>query len=110
MRTITSMKTWMAAATPDEQELLAERAGTTRGQLYQLASGHRQASAAMAGRIEAATADMARASRGRLPRIYRTDLAQACRECSYAARCLGERAVVSEFPIVQADQLLEPGL
>lgn len=104
-KTITPLKTWMAAATPDEQHLLAERAGTTRGQLYQLSGGHRQASADMAGRIEAVTADMHKASKGRLPRLYRTDLCEACRGCPYAAKCLGERAIVSEFPIVAGDDL-----
>jgi hypothetical protein len=43
---------------------------------------------------------MAKASKGRLPVIYRTDIVAACRACDFAQRCLGERAVVSEFPIV----------
>lgn len=103
--TITPMKVWMTAATPDEQHLLAEKVGTTRGMLYQWAGGHRQASAEMAGRIEAATAVMHKASKGRLPAIVRTDLCEACRSCQYAAKCLGDRAVVSDFPIVSLTQL-----
>jgi len=99
------MKVWMAAATVDEQELLAKKAGTSRGQLYQLSSGNRQASAALAGAIERVTADMAKQSKGRLPKIVRTDLCEACRGCDYAAKCLGQRAVVSEFPIVDARQM-----
>lgn len=95
----------MSAATPDEQELLAEKANTTRGQLYQLAGGHRQCSAKAAGAIETATAKMHKASKGRLPRVYRTDVCEACRQCQYAAKCLGARAVVSEFPIVDARQM-----
>lgn len=95
----------MSAATADEQTLLATNAGTTRGHLYQLSGGHRQSSAIMAGKIEAATAEMSRASKGRLPRVYRTDLCEACRSCQYAAKCLGTRAVVSDFPIVDARQL-----
>lgn len=95
----------MSAATADEQHLLATKVGTTRGQLYQLAGGHRQASADMAGRLESATAEMAKASKGRLPRVYRTDVCEACRGCSYAAKCLGTRAIVSDFPIVDARQL-----
>lgn len=67
MKTITSMKAWMAAATVDEQELLAERVGTTRGMLYQYAGGHRTASAERAGAIERSTAEMHKASKGRLP-------------------------------------------
>lgn len=105
MNTISPMRAWMAAATPDEQQLLAKRAGTTRAHLYQLAGGHRQASSAMAGRIEAATLQMHKASKGRLPQVVRTDLCEACRACQYAAKCLGERAVVSEFPIVSGTQV-----
>ncbi len=95
----------MSAATPDEQELLATKVGTTRGMLYQLSGGHRQTSAAMAGKIEAATTEMHKHSKGRLPKVYRTDLCAACRECQYAAKCLGTRAVVSDFPIVDSRQM-----
>lgn len=105
MHTITALKAWMACATPDEQELLAERVGTSRGMLYQYAGGHREVSAARAGQIETVSKAMARASKGRLPVLYRTDLTQACRDCEYAQRCLGPRAVASEFPIVKADAL-----
>ena len=105
MKTITSMKAWMAAATVGEQELLAERVGTTRGMLYQYAGGHRTASAERAGAIERATHDMHKASKGRLPKIYRTDLSEACLQCEYAQKCLKGQAVVSEFPIVDARQL-----
>lgn len=105
MKTITSMKAWMAAATVDEQELLAERVGTTRGMLYQYAGGHRTASAERAGAIERATAEMHKASKGRLPKIYRTDLSEACLQCEYAQKCLKGQAVVSEFPIVDSRQL-----
>jgi DNA-binding transcriptional regulator YdaS (Cro superfamily) len=105
MKTITPMRNWMAAATVAEQELLAERVGTSRGMLYQLAGGHRNASAERAQAIERETKLMAKASKGRLPVIYRTDLCEACRSCDFAARCLGDRVVVSEFPIVDARQL-----
>jgi len=105
MKTITPMRAWMAAATVEEQEALAHRVNTTRGNLYQYAGGHRDASAARAGAIEAATAEMHRLSKGRLPKVYRTDLCDACRSCQYAAKCLGSRAVVSDFPIVDTRQL-----
>lgn len=105
MKTITSIKAWMAAATTDEQELLAAKVGTTRGTLYQYAGGHRKASAERAGAIERASAEMHRASKGRLPRIYRTDLSEACLGCEYAQRCLKSQAIVSEFPIVDERQL-----
>ena len=45
MKTITPLRAWMAAATVAEQELLAQRVGTSRAYLYQLAGGHRSASA-----------------------------------------------------------------
>lgn len=105
MKTIKPMRAWMSAATPDEQLLLAQKIGTTRGMLYQLSGGHRQASADMAGRIEAATTTMSKASKGRLPILVRTDVCEACRGCSYAAKCLGSRAIVSEFPIVSEKQM-----
>jgi hypothetical protein len=105
MKTITTMKAWMSAATVDEQETLAERVGTTRGMLYQYAGGHRTASADRAGAIERATAEMHKASKGRLPKIYRTDLSEACLQCEYAQKCLKGQAIVSEFPIVDARQL-----
>ena len=105
MKTITPMRQWMAAATVKEQELLAQRVGTSRAVLYQLAGGYRNASAERAQAIERETKAMARASKGRLPVVYRTDLCEACRSCDFAHRCLGGKAVASEFPIVDARQL-----
>lgn len=105
MKTISPMKQWMAAATVDEQQLLAQRAGTSRGYLYQIAGGHRQASAELGAAIERESRAMAKASKGRLPVIYRTDIVAACRACEFAQKCLGERAVVSDFPIVDPRQL-----
>lgn len=100
MDTITPLKTFMKAATADELALLADKVGTSVGMLRQYAGGHREMSAERAGRLEDATAKMHKASKGRLPKIVRTDVCAACRSCQYAAKCLGERAVVSDFPIV----------
>lgn len=105
MKTISIVKQWMSLATVEEQQLLAERAGTSRGYLYQLAGGHRQGSAELGAAIERESKVMARASKGRLPIIYRTDIVAACRACDFAQKCLGERAVVSDFPIVSSSQL-----
>lgn len=102
---LTALKVWMAAATPDEQELLAERIGSSRGMLYQYAGGFREVSALRGGQIETATKVMAKASKGRLPVVYRTDVVEACRQCQYAAKCLGPIAVASEFPIVTAEMV-----
>ena len=94
---LTILKVWMQTATTAEQEELARRAGTTRGMLYLVSSAHRQFSAELAGRIEEVTADMNRTSKGRLPKLYRTDLARACQVCAYAHKCLGNQALRSEF-------------
>jgi hypothetical protein len=104
-KTITPMKQWLSAATADERRALAQRAITSEGQLYQLAGGHRQASSDLAGRIEAVSLEMHKATKGRLPKLLRTDLCEACRQCQYAAKCLGEAQVVrSEFPILEMPQ------
>lgn len=105
MKTISVIKNWMSLATSDEQELLAQRCGTSRGYLYQLSGGHRQASADLGAAIERETKAMAKASRGRLPIVYRTDIVSACRACEFAQKCLGERALISEFPIVEISTL-----
>jgi hypothetical protein len=102
-----SLKLWMRAATPDEQELLAERAGTSRQYLYQLSGGFRICSAELGSCIERETRVMAKASKARLPVVYRTDLVPACRACEYAHKCLGARAIASEFPIVTGEMLAE---
>lgn len=96
---------WMRTATADEQNLLAERAGTSRGYLYQLSGGHREASAALGAAIETTSLEMAKASEGRLPELYRTDLVEACRACPYAQKCLGTKAVRGDFPIVTPEMV-----
>ena len=99
------VKLWMRAATPAEQELMAEALKTSRGMLYQISGGHAPVSAERAVLMERQAKVMHRASKGRLPLIYRTDLNEACRACEFAHRCLGPAAVRSEFPIVTADML-----
>lgn len=102
------VKQWMRAATPEEQELMAKAIGTTRGMLYQYSNAKttkRHPSAERAAAFERASKVMHRQSRGRLPLIYRTDLAEACRTCEFAQKCLGPKAVRSDFPIVTEDQL-----
>lgn len=98
-------KTWMRAATAEEQELLARRAGTSRAHLYQLAGGFRQAGPEMAAAIERETVVMAKVSAGRLPEIYRTDLNASCARCQFAQKCLGSKAVRAEFEIVTPELL-----
>lgn len=100
-------KTWMNAATREEQELLAANCGTSRGYLYQLSGEFADANPTLAMAIERETAAMARAARGRLPVIYRTDMSPVCRGCNFAQRCLGAKAMRAEFPIVDAALLAE---
>jgi hypothetical protein len=100
---MTPVKAWMQVATRGRQEQLAKRAGTTRAYLYHLAGGFRAASPELAMAIERVSAEMHRESRGRLPRLYRTDMAPVCRSCDFAQRCLGPIAVRSEFDYVRDD-------
>ena len=84
------IKAWMAAATVEEQEQMAALAETTRSMLYQYVK-NRKPSAEKAAKIEAATMQMAKGSKGRLPIVYRTDLSSACAQCQFARKCLGSK-------------------
>jgi hypothetical protein len=101
------LKLWMRAATPSERRVLAKRVGTSEGNLVQYAGGHRNASAARGIAIEQQTAKMHKASKGRLPLVYRTDLVEACRNCGFAQKCLGAAAVRADFPIVTEQMVAE---
>lgn len=109
--TMSPMRAWLHAATVSEQRLLAERVGTSHAYLFHLAADEesnyrREPKAALAAAIERETKAMARASKGRLPVVLRTDLNSTCRQCEFARKCLGDDAVVrSEFPIVSAEAL-----
>lgn len=106
------MKQWMRLATPEEQMLLAHNAGTTRAYLYHLSAGEettykREPKPGLAIAIERETAAMHKASKGRLPRVYRTDLVEACASCEFALKCLGPAAVRADFPIVTQEMVDE---
>jgi hypothetical protein len=102
---VNTLKHFMRIATTAEQEELAAAAGTSRQYLYKLANSGtdyaRTAKADLAAKLEGASAVMHRASKGRLPRLYRTDLNDACRACPFAQRCLGELATRSHFEIFE---------
>lgn len=100
--TMTQLKLWMRLATPDEQEALAKGAKTSRAMLYHVANGNRKFAPTKAIQIERTSAKMHQASRGRLPKLYRTDMAAACAECEFALKCLGPIARRTEFPITPA--------
>lgn len=107
----TVLRQWMAAATREEQMLLAHRAGTKRMYLYHLAAPpdskyHREPDPRLAAAIERETALMHVASKGRLPKVYRTDLVEACAQCEFARQCLGTAAVRADFPIVREEDLV----
>lgn len=111
MNNISPLRAWMLAATPDEHRILAERAGTSKAYLHHLAAGEatnykREPRASLAAAIERETKAMNRASGGRLPIVYRTDLNSTCRQCEFARRCLGDDVVTrSEFQVVRPQQL-----
>jgi DNA-binding transcriptional regulator YdaS (Cro superfamily) len=49
------LRDWLASATADRRQLVAEAAKTTVGHLWQLAGGHRKASAELAERLQDAS-------------------------------------------------------
>ena len=51
MATMTMLKTWMLAATPEEQETLAQAAATSRKHLYQVSNAERAFSPAKAALV-----------------------------------------------------------
>lgn len=102
------MKLWMKVASTTQQEELARRAGTSRAYLYHLSAGSeksyaRSAEPELAARIERASLAMSAETKGLLPPVYRTDLNKTCRDCEYAAKCLGSIAVRSSFEILPPD-------
>ena len=112
MSTITPMKAWLNAATTAERELLARNIGTSSQYLSHLAVNDdklykREPKPALAGAIERETKSMAKASKGRLPVVWRTDLVEACRNCEYAKKCLGDKATASHFPIVTDERQMK---
>lgn len=102
------LKLWLKAATTEEQKLLAHRIGTSHAYLFHLSGGFRNASPELGAAIERETQAMHRASKERLPLIYRTDLVKACAQCEFAAVCLGPAAVRADFEIV-TPQMLDDG-
>lgn len=108
---IQALQHWMRLASADEQHALATAIGTSRGMLYHYSSGHRSPSAERGILIERETARMHRASKGRLPRLYRTDLVAACRACEYAEKCLGSSIIAQgEFASIRTPSELSDEL
>lgn len=76
----------MVAATAGEQAELASIAGTSRANLYQIASGERNASADLAVRLDRAARALRRTNKT-LPLLPRSKLCAACGGCEYAKKC-----------------------
>ena len=76
----TKLSDFLRAATPEERERCAQKAGTSVMYLYQLAGAHRKNPGVMiAMGIEQATKEMHEESGGRLPVITMHDLAEMSR-------------------------------
>ena len=80
-----TLREWMSATCAAEHSILAKLAKTSRGHLYQLAGGHRVASAQLAGRIEQASAAM-RVADKKLPLVGRASMCAACAKCPHYAK------------------------
>ena len=105
----TMLSLWMRRATTAQQQELADALGTSRAYLYHLAASPdkryaREPAPALAARIEDETARMHDATDGALPRLYRSDMNSACRQCQFAARCLGSIVNRSDFDVVADDR------
>ena len=75
--TTTKLSEFLRAATADERETCAAKAGTTVSYLYQLAGLHRtNPGVQIALGIERATSEMATSTDGRVPVVTAEDLAQ----------------------------------
>jgi hypothetical protein len=98
----TMLERWCRLATTAEKQALADACNTSYPYLvFHIAKGRREPDAMLAAKIETATKLLSRQSKGRLPVVYRTELNSACRACAFAARCLGDAAIASEFPLVE---------
>lgn len=107
MSTITPLKQWLRAAKPEDVAALAKAVDTSELYLRHLSAGpdkkyHREPKAPLAAAIERETLAMSKASGGRLPVVYRTDLNSTCRQCSFARKCLGEDVTTAgEFGVIE---------
>ena len=75
------LKNYMKNATAKQRERLANMAGTTQSYLYQIAGGHRRASAGCAGRLERAAKLMSAKERKALGLLPRHLIAPDCADC-----------------------------
>lgn len=99
------LRIWMHTASVEEREALADLAGTTVGTLNQIAGGYRTGGVAavrsgLARKLEKAAIVLNKRNKA-LPMLLRTDLSPECRECEFAQKCLGDKAVLSGFDVIE---------
>lgn len=91
----TKLSDFLRAATAEEREACAIKAGTSVSYLYQLAGLHRtNPGVQIALGIERATAEMSAASEGRLPTVTAEDLAQMAQLAEFEPVDAGEAGSV----------------
>lgn len=101
------LRLWMQSASSDEKAALADLAGTTVGTLNQIAGGYRTNGeaairAGLARKLEKAALVLNKRNKA-LPQLLRTDLSPECRECDFAQKCLGEKASMSGFVVLDRE-------
>lgn len=93
MSNTTKLADFLRAATPEEREQCATKAGTSVQYLYQLAGLHRtNPGVQIAVGIERATTEMSRESDGRLPVVTALDLAEMARMADFDDVGCGDEA------------------
>lgn len=93
MTNSTKLADFLRAATPEEREQCAVKAGTSVQYLYQLAGLHRtNPGVQIAIGIERATTEMSQGSDGRLPVVTVTDLAEMARMVDFDNVGCGDEA------------------
>ncbi len=93
MSTPTKLAEFLRAATPEEREQCAVKAGTSVQYLYQLAGLHRtNPGVQIAIGVERATTEMSKDSNGRLPVVTAQDLAEMARMADFDNVGCGDEA------------------
>lgn len=97
-----TLRVWLRNATKEERRALAAAAGTSETYLYCIAAEEgakhkRYATSELAIAIEKAARPITATSEGRLPEVLRVDVSATCRECEFAQKCLGAKAVAADF-------------
>ncbi|MGL4649732.1 MAG: hypothetical protein ACRC1H_10020 [Caldilineaceae bacterium] len=84
------VQAWIDAASSEEFAELVAALGTSPQTLYQLSSGHRNASPARALQLENITQAMRRENR-KLPALVCGDTSEVCRRCPHFQKSVGKK-------------------